>query len=716
MRGEAIIATSPKKPGRKEDAMKLHATVLHKIVGVLVILFMSNASAQWVKTNGPYGGWISGHFAVGNSTVLAGEVSGIYRSTDNGMHWIESDKGMWNLQITSLGFYKNNFLAGATDGTNMTLFLSTDSGQNWNQINTISPSQSITCFAGADSVLIAGTSGDGTYRSADGGFHWAKAGNAGLVHPVSAIAVIDSHVFVGTQGGGAYVSTDNGDDWTMLPPPDYNHYVTSLAVSGNILYAAYGSAVYSSTDYGTTWSKCSNGLPSSDFGSLVTGGTDLYFGSRYGMYMTTDGGNSWKSIGLSSAIIQAEVVSQRDLIVGTTDVGIFVSGDNGNNWMQTGPPSNMLVQALASVDSNLVVGDNGVEGILLSTDNGNSFSHYDNLSHSYVLCLKVSGKDIYAGTEQASDSGGGVFESPDGGMTWSRIGLKNGLILSLALDSSNLFAGSDQGVFRTSDGGATWALMNNGLGNTGTGVTSTAVSAIELIDTVVYAGTSGGIWRSTDNGANWTFFGFKDTAVTSLLGVGTTLFAGTPYGIYRNDGAGSGWMRTGFADTSADLIGTRNQMIFARTVSRLYVSRNDASSWADISDTVSTEFSCFATNDIYVFGGTWGTGVQRRLLSEIVTGVSPDRNILPVHFALEQNFPNPFNPTTTIDYQLPKAAHVTIKVYDVLGREVATLVAGQEPAGYHEVSFNGSQFASGVYFYKMTSGNHTAIKKLMLIK
>lgn len=89
---------------------------------------------------------------------------------------------------------------------------------------------------------------------------------------------------------------------------------------------------------------------------------------------------------------------------------------------------------------------------------------------------------------------------------------------------------------------------------------------------------------------------------------------------------------------------------------------------------------------------------------------------VPSSCALYQNYPNPFNPTTAIRYHLPKDSRVTIKVYDILGREVATLVDGEESAGYHEVSFDGSRFATGVYFYKMTAGSYTAVKKLMLLK
>jgi len=88
----------------------------------------------------------------------------------------------------------------------------------------------------------------------------------------------------------------------------------------------------------------------------------------------------------------------------------------------------------------------------------------------------------------------------------------------------------------------------------------------------------------------------------------------------------------------------------------------------------------------------------------------------PKEFKLEQNFPNPFNPTTTIQYQLPADARVTLKVYDILGSEVATLVNEEQEAGYKEVQFNGSSYASGMYIYRLTTENFSSIKKMMLVK
>ncbi|MBT8383667.1 MAG: T9SS type A sorting domain-containing protein, partial [Ignavibacteria bacterium] len=89
---------------------------------------------------------------------------------------------------------------------------------------------------------------------------------------------------------------------------------------------------------------------------------------------------------------------------------------------------------------------------------------------------------------------------------------------------------------------------------------------------------------------------------------------------------------------------------------------------------------------------------------------------LPIDFELSQNYPNPFNPNTTIKYQVPELSFVTIKVYDILGTEVATLVNEQKPARSYEVEFDGSGFPSGIYFYQLQAGDFIETKKMVLLK
>jgi len=83
---------------------------------------------------------------------------------------------------------------------------------------------------------------------------------------------------------------------------------------------------------------------------------------------------------------------------------------------------------------------------------------------------------------------------------------------------------------------------------------------------------------------------------------------------------------------------------------------------------------------------------------------------------LRQNYPNPFNPATKITYQLPKGSLVTLKIYDILGNEVATLVNEEQSAGRYQTTFNGSNLSSGIYFYKIQAGNFVETKKLVLMK
>ncbi|MBE0539508.1 MAG: T9SS type A sorting domain-containing protein [Ignavibacterium sp.] len=99
-----------------------------------------------------------------------------------------------------------------------------------------------------------------------------------------------------------------------------------------------------------------------------------------------------------------------------------------------------------------------------------------------------------------------------------------------------------------------------------------------------------------------------------------------------------------------------------------------------------------------------------------VLGLEDGANILPEDYALYQSYPNPFNPSTTIKYSIPNSDIVNIKVFDILGREVAILLNEYKPAGTYNIEFNASSFASGVYFYQLHSGNFVETKKMVLLK
>lgn len=130
------------------------------------------------------------------------------------------------------------------------------------------------------------------------------------------------------------------------------------------------------------------------------------------------------------------------------------------------------------------------------------------------------------------------------------------------------------------------------------------------------------------------------------------------------------------------------------------------------------------TISIDITNDGWSNAVFKGVLSDlriystaaIPTGVRISSAALPEGFELYQNYPNPFNPTTVISYQLSGASRVTLKVYDLLGREVATLVNEKQSVGNHSVTFNGGSLPTGVYFYRLQAGSFTETKKLVLLR
>jgi len=114
--------------------------------------------------------------------------------------------------------------------------------------------------------------------------------------------------------------------------------------------------------------------------------------------------------------------------------------------------------------------------------------------------------------------------------------------------------------------------------------------------------------------------------------------------------------------------------------------------------------------------GSTAYGVWRRSIAEIMTGVGNNPKQIPSRFVLEQNYPNPFNPTTTISFSLPSKSFVSLKVFDLIGRDVATIVSEEISAGSYSRQWNATNMPSGVYFYRLQTGSFNETKKLVLLR
>jgi photosystem II stability/assembly factor-like uncharacterized protein len=206
-------------------------------------------------------------------------------------------------------------------------------------------------------------------------------------------------------------------------------------------------------------------------------------------------------------------------------------------------------------------------------------------------------------------------------------------------------------------------------------------------------GDSAKILKTTDGGSNWT--PITNTGISSDSKL---------KGLFFLD-ADTGWIGCKFANISGDY-------------GIILYTNNGGSSWTTQSLPVSNDarpYSIFFsdanngwyTSESYMIGHTTNGGV---------TGVGESNNSIPSGYSLSQNYPNPFNPSTAITYQLLTFGYVSLKVYDLLGREITTLVNEKKSAGLYSVTFNASEIPSGVYFYRLQAGNFTETKKLVLLR
>ncbi len=375
-----------------------------------------------------------------------------------------------------------------------------------------------------------------------------------------------------------------------------------------------------------------------------------------------------------------------------------------------------IVNAFTANGNDLFVAT--VTGIFRSTDDGLSWQATDS-----GLGNTGCGALVSFGTKVLTATNSGLYQSTDDGIDWILVDTsltKRTVVYTLGVSGMNLFAGGSNGIFHSTDNGTTWIAADSGLFGID-GVYSFAAQGPDL-----YLGGYGGIFLTTNNGSSWAAVdtGLTDADVNAVIYSGKTLFAGTySGGIFRSTNNGTSWMPsdsglTWGSSTSVYTFAVSDSDIFAGTwPSGVFLSTDNGDSWS----AVNTGLTSRDVKSLFVLGtnlyaGTYGGGVWRRPLSEMVTSVHKHLRDDPSQILLHQNYPNPFNPSTVISYQLPTYARVILKVFDALGREVEALVNERQSAGSHSVVFNATNLPSGVYFYRLQAGPYAETKKLILIK
>jgi photosystem II stability/assembly factor-like uncharacterized protein len=256
--------------------------------------------------------------------------------------------------------------------------------------------------------------------------------------------------------------------------------------------------------------------------------------------------------------------------------------------------------------------------------------------------------------------------------------------ISITNNQRVVVVGEKGTILRTMNGGLNWD--NVSIPDTTFNFYALSKKSIYYpTDIFVAVGSGGRIYKSTDIGATWQQ---KTSGTTNNLR--SIYFHSPDSGVVVGDNGtirlttngGESWFTNGFLNSPA----TRNY----RSVSLMH--RNNKTFTA-VSDTM-----FFVSEE------------------PLTVGINPLSFEVPGYFSLSQNYPNPFNPTTNIKFAIPKAAFVKLTVFDMLGREVETLVNENLNAGTYNADWNASKFSSGVYFYKIQTGSFSEIKRMILVK
>jgi photosystem II stability/assembly factor-like uncharacterized protein len=377
-----------------------------------------------------------------------------------------------------------------------------------------------------------------------------------------------------------------------------------------------------------------------------------------------------------------------------------------------------VARCFLTIGNAIVVGSD--TGCYRSLDRGGTWAFYslDPLRSQGgtigISSLSRNNRYIFAATNA------GVYTTADTGRTWRAVGPSPGgkpllMIKAFAHGEFVLATMAGGGLFRSENDGLTWTYLGP----------HRQYDYIVQGDTL-FAGAMDGIWYSRDRGWSWTQCGgFPPYAqAVEVARNDKFLFADAFDRIYRSADFGSSWsiLNTGMPIVNHHMDGLfvdGSNVFVGLSGHRIYYSKDNGDHWIDISgglDTIDREATLnrFCRSDNWVLSNIDGL-LWYYEVSEITDLPRESAGILD-KFELHQNYPNPFNPSTNLEFRVSRLGFVCLKVFDVLGREVATLVNEVRPAGAYRVRWDASIEPSGVYFYRLQSGESVETKRMVFLR
>ncbi|HKB87511.1 MAG TPA: YCF48-related protein [Ignavibacteriaceae bacterium] len=716
-------------------------------VGLILILLNISLNSQtqkwkWINPY-PTGALVNQTWFIDEQKgFIIGEAGTLMRTTDGGTTWYSIDLGTTTANLFRISFSDafNGRILGTELNADTPFFArTTDGGITWTQYSITTD-----LFFPVDIFFVNSQYGwcldnlGKVFKTTNGGQYWINRSLPNLILPS-----FQKILFVNQNDGYVFGSTNNN--------------IVSFTIART-------------TNGGTNWSIHSGPPTGEIFIADILNDSSTIIANNYGLLLrSTDYCDSW-TFKMNSPVrrfYSIDFLNQQYGMIGTDSGNVFQTSDGGINWNQINIGFQTNINSIQYISQNFLTAAGHEEYdtytyILTSTNQGSSWSnHTRNVIGSLTQCGIEPIDSLTAFIYGIPDwVGGSIYKTTDGGLTWYLVYNTSDYPISdvKSLNDHIIFAsgGSSQSIILKSiDSGETW--METAFNNEW-------VKGLSLIDSsAIFAFTNSVIYKSTNLGAEWnitfqpTEAHFRDLEFTSSL-VGYCAGGNYSSQLHKTTDGGSSWLTYNFPTSDfVEHLSFPSEMVgYGVTWGKVYKTINGGISWNMlISPYVSwpdivfnDELNGWITGGTGVYktsngGQTWepeilhsdshfsAFGIKRnrslwltgsnadiiKYTGELSTAIAEYNGTeIPREFSLLQNYPNPFNPTTRIRYDVPRESRVVLKIYDVLGAEVATLINENLTPGKYTAEWNAGQFASGVYIYRMDAEGFSASKKLILVK
>jgi photosystem II stability/assembly factor-like uncharacterized protein len=572
-----------------------------------------------------------------------------------------------------------------------------------------------------------GTTVNTILKTTNCGLNWLIQNSS--LQPIISIYFINSNTgwitgYYATMSGNAYYiykTTNGGDSYiSQLYVSNQSSYIKSIFFTDANSGWACGSKIWKTTDSGLSWNSQNISGNSISFANSQTG----FCIQDTGILKSTNSGINWipqNSIGGNDISI---LDPNNSIVVG--NFGTIIRTSNGGaSWI-------LLSQSITN---------NTMYGLFFINENtGFAIHHYWSYPPYTAGLLKTTDKGLHWNLNFQNNSHdlndvfftddltgwicgvlGLVYKTSNSGSSWTLQNIDSNIVsnkIYFINQNTGWILGYVSGqnsscILITNNGGSNWNRIN---------ITepylNNMTSSLLFVNnnTGIIAGA--GIGRTTNGGYNWQLIQYQNSIEDIAKDNLGNIFAIGWHKFYKSTDSGLNWQIISSPNNAGVALKMLNSTTgYMSCLDGILLKTTDSGVNWDIrklcTNSQLRSFFVIDTNKIWVIGDG---GLILSTVCAGAIGIKNESNTIAKSFFLSQNYPNPFNPVTRIKFDLPKSSNVKLVIYDILGREIVTLLDENKKPGTYEVDWDGSNYASGVYFYKLITDEFVETKKMVLLK